>query len=986
MRLWFIFLLTNFTTFLSAQGTAFTFYSVDQGLSQSTVMDIYKDPKGLLWVGTGEGLSLWNGYKFRNFKYHYDDPSGLSNNYVRHFLPDSFRSCVWVGTESGLDCFDKQGTKIINSIVYPEWASNDHIPLFVNKESLFVFITGKGIFKIDLKSRKYSLIRKDVFHFFQKIIQGTDLLCYQNFAKQWICIHLLTGKMTTEDLPTYDREFAFTEMIPWSSGYLLTSSNGLWCADKEGRNIRQVTQLNSNLVSSTDYFSALSKDSSGRIWFSVFGKGLFSCDESLNQIRPHYWQLNGESIAGKLVSIRKIICDAYNVIWIATDGEGLIRFNGNRLYFNTTFTETPVTDSTRWFIKSFCAEKNAIWIGTYLSGLKYVNYQTSELISYQTDLFRSINFIEKGKNNSLLLGTENGIFEFSNGNFIPYKIVPEFSLKATFHTGIRLHDGRCIAGSNQCIFLVNETTHTISPIENTIANFSCLTELANGDLLCSAKYRGLFIYNKQLILTRQIIFTSLGLPAATTITNFVSDNSGGLWASSNIGLLHFDSDFNLVEILTEKNGLPDNFLYGMVEITNQQLMISSGNGISIFNPANHTFHNFTTADGLRSNECNTRAIVFSPDSFLYVGGINGFVRKHFSSSEQPVKTPTYFIENFRINDLIFNNIDSLKKLNHTQNSISFELLSSDFAFSEMNYLQYRTDGLDTNRITIPAGFPIRLSSLSPGNYFLHIFIRSENKHEIFSLPFTVKPPWWQQTWFRILFIFVIVLFAGFIVYIIFAAQFKKKLRRIESLRMLEKVRTRISSDIHDDLGAGLTRIALTSDLVSLQLKENIVLHDKVGRMAEVARDLSQSLKEVVWSVKPEYDNFPSMINYFKAYCGEFFENSEITFTFHSTVQHPDKKVAPEIRRNLFLILKEALNNIIKHANADHVSVHIQLEGNIFEMIIEDNGIGFSLQACENKINSNGITNMKKRAEIIGMTSEFTNGELSGTKIIVKGTL
>ncbi len=969
---------------LYCQRNAFTFYSVNEGLAQSTVMDLYKDPSGLLWAGTGEGLSLWNGHTFRNIQYRYDNPKGLSNNTVRCFLPDARGKCVWVGTESGLDCFNESGTTIINKFVFPEWLANTHIPLFRNDSAVWVFISGKGIYRLNLFTKKYILIRKDVLHAFNKMIPGTDLLCYENNLGKWVRLHLLTGTCEIENLPGLEPGLNFSGMIPWKNGYLLTSSKGMWCVDKNATNFREVSFSSSYFNSSEANFLCLAKDSTDRLWFSVFGKGIYSCDESLGQLRPQHWQQNGENIANRLLSVRKIICDAYNVIWMGTDGEGLIRYTGNRLFFGDQFSESLVTDSAKWFVRSFYSEDKNLWIGTYNSGLKHLNYSTGKITGYSSPLFHSVHCIAKGKKEGMLIGTEHTLYDFTNEKFIPYSVDSKIRTRLIFHNILRLRDGRCVTATSQYLLLVDESEKKLVAVDDTCANLSGMIQLADGTVLCAAAYRGLYFYNSQLKLVRQIFYPSLGLPVATTISEFIPDDNGGMWAASNIGLLHFDSAFKLKEVFTDKNGLPGSMLYSVLKLPSGELFITTGNGVSIMNPQTKSFRNFNTSDGLRSNECNTRALCFSDDGYLYIGSINGFVRKHFPFEEKRV-APILFRENFAVNGELQNNITFPDDLPYNRNSLSFNLHPADFAFSESGSWTYYIEGLDTQLVSLPFGMQFRLASLMPGKYKIHIFHPGNLQQEVASFAFTIHPPWWQETGFRALFIIGLIAIAAAVVYFIISYRYKIKLRRLESLRLIEKVRTRISSDIHDDLGAGLTRIALTSDLISMQLKSDVALSKKVGHMAVVARDLSQSLKEVVWSVKPEYDQLDSMVMYFKAYCGELFEDSSIAFSFKVNGALPSIAVSPETRRNLFLVLKEACNNAMKHSAATKIETTFEYKNGVILLEINDNGRGMP-ENYQCGINSSGMKNMEKRATDIGFHFKVSKNNSGGCSVSVSGIL
>lgn len=980
-RLLFVLMMSN-VSLLFSQGNAFTFYSANEGLAQSTVMDIYKDPDGLLWAGTGEGLSLWNGHTFRNVKHRYNDPLGLSNNVVRQILPDPLRHCVWVGTESGVDCFNEDATKIIDKIELPEWEANTYLPLFATETHIWIFITGKGIYKVDLKTHTYTEIRKSKVYYFWKIFPGTDLLYYQDELQQLVKIHLLNGKAETVKLPLEEAGFNLTDMIPCPGGFLWLSSHGLWRSDTKAEHFTPIENFTSLIDVRKEYFTCISKDSSGRFWISVKGKGVYTTDLSLTYLRPQHWNADGENISKRMKNVRKIYCDAYNVLWMATNDEGLIRYNGNRLFFGSCLTELPVLDTTNWFIRAFYAEGNTTWVGTFENGLKKINYSTGKIDAYYSPLFTTIYCITQSSPGALYIGTDNGLYEFTDGKFTSIITTSEDGSPYVFLNFLRLRDGRLVFATNQRMMVKDERTGKIIPFDGSRGIYSGITERADGTIVCASKYYGLCVFDKNLHEVKMQHYTAMGIPKATTVTAFVPDENNGLWAASNLGLLHLDATLRITEVFTDKNGLPSNMIYSILRLPSGEMLITTGNGISIMNTHEKSFRNFNSKDGLRSNESNTRTLLFAPDQYVYIGGTNGFTRKKYPFDEPASLILKCFVENFSVNNTVRDTSFPLNDLNYFQNTLSFDLRYSDFAFSESGGWMYRVDGLDTHLTAIPSSVPFRFTSLPPGAYTVHVFAPGYAGTELYRVPFVILPPWWQTTWFKFMLAIGILIFSGALLYLLIHLRYRKKLQKLQALRMVENIRTRISGDIHDDLGAGLTKIALTSDLVAMELKEDLQASKKIGHVAKVARDLSESLKEVVWSVKPEHDNLESVIRYFKSFCGEFFEDTDIKCTFHTNTYTENISVSPEYRRNLFLIFKEALNNMLKHSDAKNATIEISITNTMLAISITDDGKG--IDEAVQKINSSGLVNMKRRAALLGMRMEIKKHHPRGTKISLEG--
>ena len=214
----------------------------------------------------------------------------------------------------------------------------------------------------------------------------------------------------------------------------------------------------------------------------------------------------------------------------------------------------------------------------------------------------------------------------------------------------------------------------------------------------------------------------------------------------------------------------------------------------------------------------------------------------------------------------------------------------------------------------------------------------------------------------------------------------KKLRAFKMQQELDEIRQRISSDIHDEIGAGLTKIALGGDIMALRIINDNVAKEKFKWISKTARELSQSMKEVVWSVNPHYDSLDHMVAYFRAHASDFCDSTGLCFTFKGAEQYASSKVQPEVRRNLLLILKECLNNLSKHSGATQVELEMQVEDAWLIMKIKDNGSGFDLQN-QGAANSNGLRNIHQRAEALNFSCQINSSNLDrGCSVVIQGSL
>jgi len=212
-------------------------------------------------------------------------------------------------------------------------------------------------------------------------------------------------------------------------------------------------------------------------------------------------------------------------------------------------------------------------------------------------------------------------------------------------------------------------------------------------------------------------------------------------------------------------------------------------------------------------------------------------------------------------------------------------------------------------------------------------------------------------------------------------QKERKTREIERLKTIietqESERKRVASELHDDLGAGLSTIRLLSEL-ALQNREN---QKEIKRISELSNDLVDSMRQIIWSMNPESSSLSDFVHYVKLYASEVLEINGTAFNFKVNHDIPDYTLNPEQRRNLFLIIKESLHNSIKHASAKEIVLVYEKTENGHRLSIRDNGIGFSEQDIQTK-KGNGLSNLQKRAIKINSRVNIQSEPGKGTVVII----
>ena len=212
---------------------------------------------------------------------------------------------------------------------------------------------------------------------------------------------------------------------------------------------------------------------------------------------------------------------------------------------------------------------------------------------------------------------------------------------------------------------------------------------------------------------------------------------------------------------------------------------------------------------------------------------------------------------------------------------------------------------------------------------------------------------------------------------------RRKLERIEQQRAIEQERGRIAHDIHDDLGAHLTRISLLSDPVRTGAEHSTPAAKSLDQIHGSARELTRAMDEIVWAVNPQHDTLDSLANYLQRFAQDFLENTDLRCRLEVPIQLPAWPLSAEVRHNLFLAFKESLNNVVKHASASEVQVSLALEAAAFSLTIEDNGCGFSRNSTADPMQTssgNGLKNIRRRMEKIGGRCEIESSPGHGTRV------
>jgi signal transduction histidine kinase len=441
-------------------------------------------------------------------------------------------------------------------------------------------------------------------------------------------------------------------------------------------------------------------------------------------------------------------------------------------------------------------------------------------------------------------------------------------------------------------------------------------------------------------------------------------------------LIHFNPRLNKSIVWTEKNGLANSYVYGALEDEKANLWISTNGGISYLNRATNQVVNYSYKDGLQSNEFNTQAFYKSASNTFYFGGIKGFNWFKTAYNARQQIRPTAVITGFEINDSVFKKdknyiLNPSVTVPYNKNYFNFHFAILDFTKPEANRVKYMLQNWDAGWI-ISENKSVRYSNLPPGNYTLRV--KASNAEGVWSneerINIVIKAPFWLQRTFITAVGILLLLVIIYATWKISQLKAKRKLQLLEKQIAVQAERNRISADMHDEIGTGITHIALHSELLLTMHKDELEMKKELQTIAVSARSLVQTMGEIIWALNPQNDTLENLLAYIRERSQQYFEPFDIELSVNFPDEIPMIKLTNEKRRNLYLVTKELLHNAIKHSGAKNVELKMELHQGVCYFVVTDNGIGMDVNQI--KPHRNGIGNLKRRMIDIGGVIEWLN--------------
>jgi signal transduction histidine kinase len=309
------------------------------------------------------------------------------------------------------------------------------------------------------------------------------------------------------------------------------------------------------------------------------------------------------------------------------------------------------------------------------------------------------------------------------------------------------------------------------------------------------------------------------------------------------------------------------------------------------------------------------------------------------------------------------------ELAHHQNSFSFSFAALDFTRPLSNEYAYRLEGIDQDWIEAGNHHYANYTHVPPGKYVFRV--KGANNDGVWNetgaaVKIVITPPYWQTWWFQLLALLAI---AG----VLEAVHKYHVAKKME----IEATRNRIARDLHDDIGSSLSNIALMSELMQgkRRLEEKEI--KQLRQIGATSRQIVEAMEDIVWAINPDHDKLDNLLLRLKDVTAELLRQQGITYTFHFPEQELLQSLPMNFRRNLLLIYKELLHNVIKHAQATHMDIALAKTDGCLVLKLADNGIGFDVKAAKN---GTGLKSMQTRAAELKGKLEIASRPGQGTRV------
>ena len=942
-------------------------WQADEGLPQNSINALAQDKQGYLWLGTAFGVVRYDGVNFT--AYEGGASVALSQGYVQGVYCGN-DGMLWIGTRrSGLI---RQANGVFAQIQQTNLTLHAAIDSLAQTADGKLWLTGGG--------GTVGFVEGETFHAtasLGKVAQGPMLFNLVTDAKGglWFSKQDTYGQLIDGQPTNYTK-------YPDSVITLAPSHDGgMWLSN--GRNLRRIPAgqtTNPEVITGLSFglygVRVLYEDRSGTLWVGTRNNGLFRLRDAVL-----------EPVGGIKQPISALLEDTEGNLWISTQGAGLYKIRPRAFRLITAADGLPSGP-----VLSVCEDWAALGVG----GLARILPSGRAEIPASDERYGVVALQDDGAG-GVWLGTTSGrlMHQTADGKRQPpVRLAGNNTQLRVLHRDAKRNIW--IGGFPGGLFRMRadegKKEETFNAPEFSNKQVTAICDTADGVVWVGDASGELHRYENDEFRRFGAESGFSGFP----IGALLPDASGALWVGTlGGGLGLFDG--RQIKFLNASSGLGENAISALIKDRAGWLWVGTSHGIyrtrtpellAVLTGRKNkaAVVHFGRSDGLANVQCTAE---YQPSAWLTQEGRLRFATSKGILSFDPAAIPDnplpppLNLESILVDGNAVASQGAIR-LPYDYKKIEFRYTAMSFVAPEEVLFRRRLFGFDEDWIedgtTRSASYP----RLPPGHYEFE-FAACNNQgvwnDQPVRLPFEIMPAFWQTAWFRV---GALVLFAGLVggtTRYLTKAKMRRKLARIEQAHALERERMRISRDLHDDLGARLTQMAFLTDLAANDPEAPVEMKAQLKDVSSQARHAVQSLDETVWMVNPQKDTLAHLIGYIASYAEQFFLRTNINCRQEICPQPPEITLSGDLRRDVYLLVKEALNNVLKHSGATEVWLRMAVRGPLLRIVVQDNGHGFS--QSELKVHRLGLESMRLRAAAADIKLKLRSAPGEGTRLTLR---
>lgn len=981
MKSWYLFAFVYFfqlgTILGQTKYKGFSYVSV----SQNSNHYIYQSSRNQVFISSLDGLNIYDGQETKTYKPLSHQMAG--NSMSSPFFEDS-SGIVWFTTSEALHYYNPT----TDSIDFMFLVSSDgdtlrtgHAAFHLSGSMLYIR-AGMEVFLFDVVSRTIKTVYPvdfSVFYMFAVIEDSSHTILFGANEKGYAAYTLAGGQPTL-----------LYEGKGYCSTACVTASNQLWLGKNDGK-ILQLDPHSGNIIFE---FPLASTRINGILEMSVDKLLVTVAFNDLIEFDPYSYSVLDRykpQRVGTKESVDYLITSyvsSDSTLWVGGGSQGIFFCNLVKQKFQH-YLNTGADQKQINVTRILPMQENRYVIFTIRYGILLINEQ-GEILYHWTQLpdgssYFTTRAAAKVNEKELIFFRNNVLFvldlqskkikRLRSDPAYPQLIIDQIE---------KLGNGKIIASCREDRLLEIQLTEgggifrPYGHLGKSKKSVDAFSSDRDGNLYVSINESSILILAPSNEGNDHVFSNELAISGG--ITSLIeSQDETGIYITNSNGLFFIPKSTREIIQILDKEKLLSQTIYAVIEDKHGVLWLSTNSGIMKYTPENRAVKEYSSLDGVQAKEFNSYAYLETEDGHIFFGGINGLNYFHPDQVVASTKEAPVYIRSVKINDELDSTIlvpqfRDTYELPYKQNTISFDFHAIDYADPDATRVKYKLVGVDPEYVESQSakGFT-RYANLRHGAYTLLLLGANADGHwneTPRAIEIIVKPPFYLTWWFISLW----VLLAIGIIYGSVRLYYQRKLEKknqvvreqaliIEKQKAVEYERNRIASEMHDDLGSGLTTIRYLSDKALKQARDTDEAN-QIRRISEHSKRLVRNMSEIIWAMNSRFDTADNLVGYLRRYASEYLEEHQLPLKFVSGATQLDQvSMGGEKRRNVFLVFKEMLHNAVKYSGAERLEIEIITNHQLVIHIAEIGGKGFDPELASDR--GNGIFNCKKRMDSAG---------------------